>query len=80
MKPAVIVVDMLEGNYRQKPERDGSREEEKIIIPVRDFLRQARKRSIPVIFACDSFLEDDFILPLLTFMWVNFAVSRANYL
>jgi nicotinamidase/pyrazinamidase len=59
MKPAVIVVDMLEDNYR--PDRDGTREEEKIIGPVRDFLREARKRFMPVIFACDSFLEGDFI-------------------
>lgn len=59
MKPAVIVVDMLEDNYRT--DRDGTREEERIIGPVRDFLRQARKRSIPVIFACDSFLQGDFI-------------------
>jgi len=59
MKPAVIVVDMLEDNYRR--DRDGTREEEKIIGPVRDFLREARKRSMPVIFACDSFLEGDFL-------------------
>jgi nicotinamidase/pyrazinamidase len=59
MKPAVIVVDMLEDNYG--PERDGTSEEEKIIVPVRDFLRRARKRSMPVVFACDSFLEGDFI-------------------
>jgi nicotinamidase/pyrazinamidase len=59
MKPAVIIVDMLEGNYRK--ERDGTREEEKIIAPVRDFLAEARKLSIPVVFACDSFLADDLI-------------------
>ena len=59
MKPAVIIVDMLEGNYRK--DRAGDREEEKIIYPVRDFLRTCRAASIPVIFACDSFLETDFI-------------------
>jgi nicotinamidase-related amidase len=50
---------MLEGNYRK--DRTGDREEEKIIIPVRDFLKDCRKALIPVIFSCDSFLEGDFI-------------------
>ncbi|HEY3277208.1 MAG TPA: isochorismatase family cysteine hydrolase [Syntrophorhabdaceae bacterium] len=59
MNAAVIIVDMLEGNYRK--ERTGTREEEKIVIPVRDFLRDCRAFSVPVIFACDSFLEQDFI-------------------
>jgi nicotinamidase/pyrazinamidase len=59
VKPAVIIVDMLEGNYGK--ERTGDREEEKIIPFVRDFLKGCRLLSIPVIFACDSFLKDDFI-------------------
>jgi nicotinamidase/pyrazinamidase len=59
MKPAVIIVDMLEDSYG--PERDERREEVKIIGPVRDFLAECRTGSIPVIFACDSFLKDDFI-------------------
>ncbi len=59
MKPAIIIVDMLEDNYGK--DRDTNREDVKIILPVRDFLRACRQRSIPVIFACDSFLEKDFI-------------------
>jgi nicotinamidase/pyrazinamidase len=59
MNPAVIVVDMLEGNYSKN--RTGEKEEEKIIIPVRDFLKTCRNLAIPVIFACDSFLSNDFI-------------------
>lgn len=59
MNPAVIIVDMLEGNLGS--ERTGKREEEKIIAPVADFLKECRILSIPVIFACDSFLQDDFI-------------------
>jgi nicotinamidase-related amidase len=58
MRPAVIIVDMLEDNYRdRRPEK----EEEKIVLPVRDFLKQCRFLSIPVIFACDSFLTGDFL-------------------
>lgn len=58
MRPAVVIVDMLEGNY---PKERTGREEERIIEPVRDFLKVCRARSVPVIFACDSFLSGDFI-------------------
>jgi nicotinamidase-related amidase len=50
---------MLVGNY-EHIQADG-RDEIKIIPLVRDFLKQCRGKSIPVIFACDSFLENDFI-------------------
>ena len=59
MRPAIIIIDMLEGNY-EKPLK-GFKEEEKIVPIVRDFLKTARTIGIPVIFACDSFLENDFI-------------------
>jgi nicotinamidase-related amidase len=59
VKPAVIIVDMLEDNYSYQ--RTGTREEEKIIPVVRDLLSQCRNRRIPVIFACDSFLPGDFL-------------------
>ena len=59
MKPAVIIVDMLEGNYDKT--RKGEKEEEKIIPFVRNFLHKCRKVNMPVIFACDSFLKEDFI-------------------
>lgn len=59
MKPAIIIIDMLEGNY-SKP-LQGIKEEEKIVPVVRDFLKTARTLGIPVIFACDSFMEKDFI-------------------
>ncbi|HOJ71653.1 MAG TPA: isochorismatase family cysteine hydrolase [Syntrophorhabdaceae bacterium] len=59
MRPAVIIVDMLQGNYRK--EKTGDKEEEKIIGPVREFLKVCRGKDIPVIFACDSFLKEDFI-------------------
>lgn len=59
MKPAIVIVDVLDGNF-QKPVGD-KKEEEKIVPVVRDLLKRARSRGIPVIFACDSFLEQDFI-------------------
>ncbi len=59
MRPAIIIVDMLEDNYGDRSNKE--REEEKIVPRVRDFLKTCRRFSIPVIFACDSFLEGDFI-------------------
>ena len=59
MNPALIIVDMFQDNF--KGERTGKREEEKIIKPSADFLRECRSLSVPVIFACDSYLPEDFI-------------------
>lgn len=59
MNPAVIIVDMLEDNLGRN--RTGEREEEKIIKPTAAFLRKCRDLFIPIIFACDSFLKEDFI-------------------
>ncbi len=59
MKPAVVIVDMLEDNYGDRSDKE--RERERIVIPVRDFLKTCRRISIPIVFACDSFLEGDFI-------------------
>jgi len=53
------MVDMFQDNF--KGERTGKREEEKIIKPSADFLRECRSLSVPVIFACDSYLPKDFI-------------------
>lgn len=59
MKPAVIIVDMLEDSFREP--RDREREEEKIVQPMKSFLGKCRTLSIPVIFANDSFLREDFL-------------------
>lgn len=59
MKPVVIIVDMLHDNYGDRSNKET--EEEQIVPRVRDFLRTCRHFSIPVIFACDSFIEGDFI-------------------
>jgi len=59
MNPAIIIVDMLQGTLGF--ERTGKREEEKIIKPAAAFLKECRTLSIPIIFACDSFLQNDFL-------------------
>lgn len=57
MRPSVIVVDMIEDNFQQKE----GREEARIIESLREFLKKCRGHSIPIVFACDSFYEQDFI-------------------
>lgn len=59
MRPAVVIVDMVKDNL--KPEYPIAREAEEIIPRINWLLGEARKLGIPVIFACDSFLEGDFI-------------------
>ncbi len=61
MKPAVIVVDMVNDNVHGKehwPITDAAR----AIIPgINRLLDRAHARGWPVVFACDAFLPDDFI-------------------
>jgi len=59
MNPAIIIVDMLQGTLGF--EITGKREEEKIIKPAAAFLKECLTLSIPIIFACDSFLQNDFL-------------------
>jgi len=61
MKPAVIVVDMLNDNVHGKhagPVRDAALA---IVPAINRLLAAAHERGWPVVFACDSFLPDDFI-------------------
>lgn len=60
MKPAIIVVDMLKDAFTGKD--PSSIEEYLRIVPrIKELLDKARGLGIPIIFACDSFLEGDFI-------------------
>ena len=59
MKPAIVIVDMLKDSIKAK---DYASEEYLEIVPkINNLLGHARKMNIPVIFACDSFMKDDFI-------------------
>ena len=61
MKPAIIVVDMLKDNLK-KSSRNPYFQEGRAIIPnLQRLLEEGRKRGFPIVFACDSFLEGDFI-------------------
>jgi nicotinamidase-related amidase len=61
MKPAIIVVDMLKDNLKESPRNPFFQEGKSIIPNLQRLLEESRKKGFPIIFACDSFLEGDFI-------------------
>jgi len=61
MKPAVIVVDMVKDNLKKGSRHPITIESRAILPNLKRLLKESRKRKIHVIFACDSFMEGDFI-------------------
>ncbi len=59
MRPAVIIVDMVKDNL--DPKYPIAKEAELIIPNINKLLDAVRGYGVPVIFACDSFLPEDFI-------------------
>ena len=61
MRSAILVIDMLkdtfdvENNFPIRPAAQA------IVPAINEMNREARARDWPVVFACDSFLKDDFI-------------------
>lgn len=61
MKPAIIVVDMLKDNFKESPKNPFYQEGRTILPNLQKLLDKGREKGFPIIFACDSFLEEDFI-------------------
>ncbi len=61
MRPAIIVVDMLKDNFKESPRNPYYQEGKRIIPNLQKLLQGSRERGFPIVFACDSFLEGDFI-------------------
>jgi nicotinamidase-related amidase len=61
MKPAIIIVDMVKDNLKESPRNPVYREANQIVPNLNKLLDEGRRKGIPIIFACDSFLENDFI-------------------
>ncbi len=61
MKPAIIVVDMLKDSFKDSPRNPYYQEGRGILPNLQKLLIESRKKGFPVVFACDSFLERDFI-------------------
>jgi nicotinamidase-related amidase len=60
MKPVILVVDMLKDAFKKK-DLPATQEYLKILPRIKELLEKGRGLGIPIIFACDSFLENDFI-------------------
>lgn len=61
MRPAIIIVDMVKDTFREEEQFPIARETQPIIPRINHLVQQGRQMGIPIIFACDSFLPDDFI-------------------
>lgn len=61
MKPAIIVVDMLKDTFREGSRLPITLEGRKIIPNLQRLLKESREKRFPIVFACDSFLKEDFL-------------------
>lgn len=61
MRPAIVVIDMLNDSIELNPDSKISRAARKIIPGIRTLAEEGRSSGIPVIFACDSYRINDFI-------------------
>jgi len=61
MKPALIVVDLLRDTFENHPESPIVQSAKAFIPRLNGLIDGFHKKSLPVVFACDSFLPDDFI-------------------
>lgn len=61
MKPATIVVDMVKDNFKEGSRLPITQEARQILPKLQRLLKESRERGFPIIFACDSFLREDFI-------------------
>ena len=61
MKPAIIIVDMLKDNVDIESPFSMGEEGRKIIPRLQELLSIGREQGIPIIYACDSRLANDFI-------------------
>ena len=61
MKPAIIVVDMVKDNLKAGSRHPITFEARAIVPNLQRLLEEGRTRGFPIVFACDSFLKEDFI-------------------
>jgi len=61
VKPAIIIVDMVKDNFKERSRLPITQEGRSIIPNLQTLLKEGRKRGFPIVFANDSFLKEDFI-------------------
>jgi len=61
VKPAIIIVDMVKDNFLDEHQLPITQEAKELIPRINHLLTKGREMGMPIIFACDSFLSEDFI-------------------
>ncbi len=61
MKPCLVIVDMLKDTFKNHPDSYIVSACKGFIPELNEFIRFFHEKEFPVIFACDSFLPQDFI-------------------
>lgn len=61
LKPALVIVDMIKDNVGTEKHYKVAREAREILPSLKRFIEFARAENIPIIYANDSFMKDDFI-------------------
>ena len=61
MKPVIIVVDMVRDNFHDEDHLPITAPARAMIPALNRLIRESRSRGGLIVFACDSFLEGDFI-------------------
>jgi len=61
LNPAIIVVDMLKDTFKEGSQLPITQEARQILPNLQRLLKESRERGFPVVYACDSFLKEDFM-------------------
>jgi nicotinamidase-related amidase len=61
LNPAILVVDMLKDTFKEGSQLPITQEARQILPNLQRLLKESRERGFPVVYACDSFLKEDFI-------------------
>lgn len=61
MKPALVIVDMLQDTFRNHPNSFVVKSAQAFIPVLNGLIDWFHEKRLPVVFACDSFFEQDFI-------------------
>ena len=61
MKPALLIVDMLKDTFEGHSATELVQAARNFLLRLNEWLDWFHEQKFPVVFACDSFLADDFI-------------------
>ena len=61
MNPAILVVDMLKDTFKEGSQLPITQEARQILPSLQRLLKESRGKKFPIVYACDSFLKEDFL-------------------